>query len=272
MTSPDTTSGVRARLDAAVEMALAAGEVTLKYFQRGNFTVERKADRSPVTVADREAEQLLRQRIAQHFPDDGIVGEEFGESPGTSGYRWILDPIDGTKSFIFGVPLYGTMVGVELAQHSVIGVIHIPGLNECVYAAQGQGCWYSRGGAAPVAARVSSTERLASGLFITSQVDSFAARGAQEAFEALQREAYVTRTWGDCYGYLLVATGRAEVMIDPMMNVWDAAAVQPILEEAGGSFTDWRGNRTIYAGEAVGTNGRVLDEVLAVTGRFPKPV
>lgn len=262
---------VRTRLEAAREMALGAGQVTLKYFQQGNFSVERKSDRSPVTVADREAEQLLRRRIAEQFPEDAIIGEEFGETAGTSGYRWILDPIDGTKSFIFGVPLYGTMIGIEARRQSVAGVIHIPALDECVYAARGQGCWYTHRGSAPVAARVSHTENLSSGLFVTSQVDSYVPRGAGEAFAALQREAYVTRTWGDCYGYLLVATGRAEVMIDPVMNVWDAAAVQPILEEAGGTFTDWRGTPTIYAGEAIGTNGHVLQQVLRITEPFAKP-
>ncbi len=265
-------SELTARLEAARDMALAAGEVTLNYFQKGNFSVERKADRSPVTIADREAESLLRKRIEQQFPEDAIVGEELGESSGTSGYRWILDPIDGTKSFIFGVPLYGTMVGIEFQQRSVAGVIYIPGLRECVYAAVGSGCWHQRNGGEPVPARVSATERLDDGLFVTSQVDSFTKRGAAEAFAELQGQAYVTRTWGDCYGYLLVATGRAEVMVDPEMSVWDAAAVQPILEEAGGTFTDWQGRRTIYSGEGVGTNGKVLNDVLATTGRFAKPV
>jgi histidinol-phosphatase len=259
------------RRDAAVEMALAAGDVTLGYFRRGNFAVERKLDQSPVTVADREAEQYLRREIARRFPDDAIVGEEFGESPGSSGYRWILDPIDGTKSFIFGVPLYGTMVGVEKDRESVIGVVNIPALGECVYASRGHGCWYLHQGEAPREARVSKNARLEHGLFVTSQVDTFSRRQAAAAYEALERSAYVSRTWGDCYGYLLVATGRADVMVDPMLNVWDAAAVQPIVEEAGGSFTDWQGNRTIYAGEAIGTNGLVLEEVLAITRPFVAP-
>jgi histidinol-phosphatase len=266
----DLVDSLASRREAAVEMALAAGELTLHYFRRRNFAVERKADASPVTVADREAEQLLRRGIARQFPDDAIVGEEFGESPGTSGYRWILDPIDGTKSFIFGVPLYGTMVGVEKDRQSVVGVVNIPALGECVYASRGHGCWYRCQGGSPEAARVSLNPRLEDGLFVTSQVDSFARREAGGAYQALEQAAYVSRTWGDCYGYLLVATGRADVMVDPMLNVWDAAAVQPIVEEAGGSFTDWRGNRTIYAGEAIGTNGLVLKEVLAITRPFAK--
>src|SRR5436309_14340502 len=138
MVSDDLTS----RLDLAVAAAREAGEITLRYFRRDNFRVERKADDSPVTVADREAEQHLRRRIAAAFPDDGILGEELGEQPGTSGYRWILDPIDGTKSFICGVPLYGQLIGIERERRSVVGVINIPALDECVYAAAGQGAWY----------------------------------------------------------------------------------------------------------------------------------
>ena len=147
----------------------------------------------------------------------------------------------------------------------------MPGLDEGVFASAGQGTWHFRGDKEPTRCHVSKKMRLSDGLFVTSQVDSFVKRGAAAAFDALQHAAYITRTWGDCYGYLLVATGRAEVMVDPVMNVWDAAAVQPIVEEAGGSFTDWQGNATIHAGEGVATNGRVLSEVLSITRRFPCP-
>lgn len=259
-----------ARLKFAVEAGRAAGQSTLEFFQRGNFQVERKSDNSPVTIADRQAEQFLRSAVRQRFPADGFVGEEFGEESGTSGFRWIADPIDGTKSFICGVPLYGTLLGVEHDSRSVIGVIDVPALGECVYAAAGRGAWYIAGNAPPVPARVSDTP-LGDGLFVTSQVDSFTARGAEGAFQALQKGAYVTRTWGDCYGYLLVATGRAVVMIDPIMNLWDSAAIQPILEEAGGHFTDWQGRPTIHAGEAIGCNRRAFEEILAITRRWPKP-
>lgn len=258
------------RLDLARRAGVAAGKHTLKYFQQSNYEVDRKGDASPVTVADKEAEQLLRREIAAAFPDDSILGEEFGVVEGTSGYRWILDPIDGTKSFISGVPLYGTMVGVEKDGRSLIGVVYIPGLDEGVYAATGQGCWHWRGSAAPTRATVSPRKQLSEGAFVTSQVDSFAKRGAAEAFTSLEKAAYVTRTWGDCYGYLLVATGRVEVMVDPIMNVWDAAAIQPIMEEAGGTFTSWSGEPTIHAGEGIGTNKHVLEEVLAVMKRFAK--
>jgi histidinol phosphatase-like enzyme (inositol monophosphatase family) len=252
------------RLQLARDAAREAGDVTLRHFQDRGLEVERKSDRSPVTIADRQAEQHLRRRIEAAFPDDAIVGEEFGERGGDSGWRWILDPIDGTKSFICGVPLYGTLVGVEHEGQSRIGVIHIPALGECVYAAEGRGAWYVKGNAEPVAARVSNCDSLAIGVFLTSQLDGFARRGAEPAYKQLEATAYITRTWGDCYGYLLVATGRAEVMIDPDMHLWDIAALLPVLREAGGTLTDWNGTTTIHSGEAIATNGRLLDEVLAV--------
>lgn len=257
------------RLELAITAGKEAGRLTLQYFQQDDLQVERKSDLSPVTIADRSAEQHLRKHIAASFPNDPILGEEFGSTSGTSGFTWILDPIDGTKSFISGVPLFGTMVGIEHEKTAVAGLIYMPALGEGVYAARGEGAWHFRGDDPPRRSRVSK-KSLADGLFVTSQVDSFAARGAAAALEAVQKAAYITRTWGDCYGYFLVATGRAEVMIDPILNVWDAAAVQPIVEEAGGTFTDWQGTPTIHAGEAVGTNGIVADEVLGILRRFPR--
>ena len=261
---------LKRRLEFAVAIARKAGELTLEYFRQEGLAVDRKSDDSPVTVADRKAEELLRAKIAETYPEDAILGEEFGEVDGTSGYRWILDPIDGTKSFIHGVPLYGTLVAVEHGGEGVVGVIMIPASEECVYAAKGQGAWYTRGTAAPVEARVSSCRRLAEGLFLTSEVICFDEVGRQEAYARLQSAARLTRTWGDCYGFMLVATGRAEVMIDPYLNLWDAAALQPIIEEAGGSFTDWKGRPTIQSGEAVATNGAIRDEVLAITREYEK--
>jgi histidinol phosphatase-like enzyme (inositol monophosphatase family) len=258
------------RMNEATTMARCAGELTLEFFQRG-IAIERKADGSPVTAADRDAEQLLRKKIADLFPDDGIVGEEFDDIDGTSGYRWILDPIDGTKSFISGVPLYGTMVGVEFAGEAVIGVVFIPALDEMVYAATGQGAWHVVKQTAPVPAKVNEKiEDLSHGLFVTTQVDSFSKRGAEDVYAALESQAYITRTWGDCYGYVLVATGRAAVMVDPILNVWDAAAVQPIICESGGAFVDWQGKSTIHSGDAIGTTPGLLKQVLSITKTAPK--
>jgi histidinol-phosphatase len=275
MLDPQLTAEIAPRLALARTAGVEAGDLTLEYFQREGLGVERKGDQSPVTVADRGAEERLRERIAAAFPQDAILGEEFGEVAGTSGFRWILDPIDGTKSFISGVPLYGTMVGVEHEGRALVGFVYIPGLREGVFAAADQGTWHfltvaQSASREPRRVQVSKREKLAEGLFVTSQVDTFAKRGAMAAFEALQHAAYITRTWGDCYGYLLVATGRAEVMVDPMLNIWDAAAIQPIIEEAGGTFTDWQGNPTIHAGEAIATNGLVLEEVLRATAAAPR--
>ncbi len=257
-----------ARLELAIAAAREAGKLALRYFGQDNYQVELKADASPVTIADREAEHLLRERIAVAFPDDAILGEELPERPGRSGYRWILDPIDGTKSFVHGVPLYGTLIGVELAERSVVGVVYMPALDEMVYAADGQGAWHVVGDRPPRRAQVSKCATLAEALFCTTAPGDFAKLNRREPYEKLEQAARLTRTWGDCYGYLLVATGRAEVMVDPIMNAWDAAPMQPILEEAGGTFTNWQGEPTIHSREGIATNGRVLAEVLAITGGY----
>jgi histidinol-phosphatase len=252
------------RLAVARSIAVEAGAITLRYFCQDNYQVELKQDASPVTVADREAELHLRQSITEMFPADAILGEEFADKPGDSGFRWILDPIDGTKSFISGVPFYGTLIGIEHEGQAVVGVIHLPALAETAYAARGQGAWHIRGDQPPRPARVSTKSQVSEGLFLTSDVRGFAEIGQPDAYTRLQNAARIARTWGDCYGYVLVATGRAEVMVDPKMNVWDCAALQPIMEEAGGTFTDWAGTPTIHGGNGIATNGKILDEVLSL--------
>lgn len=257
------------RLKVAVPAALEAGRLTLTFFQQ-ELEIEYKADQSPVTAADRQAEQLLRERIGAAFPDDAILGEEFGEQPGSSGFRWLLDPIDGTKSFICGVPLYGTLVAVERAGRSLLGVICFPGLDQYIYAGLGHGAWHCRGNTPPSPARVRSRHQLDGAVFLTSQRDLFAARGADDVYQALERRASITRTWGDCYGYLLVATGRADLMVDPEVSPWDTAALQPILEEAGGALTDWQGRPGFQAGEAIGCSRELLEHLLPVTRPFAR--
>lgn len=255
---------VRSRLLLAIQASREAGQITLEYFRRDDLEIERKGDDSPVTAADRRAEEHLRNRIAQAFPEDAILGEEMPDRSGTSLFRWILDPIDGTKSFIHGVPLYGTLVGIEMDSEPIIGVIRIPALDECVYAARGQGAWYVHGQKPPQPARVSQRGPLSQCLFVTSEVATFDEVDRRDTYLRLEDAARLTRSWGDCYGYLMVATGRADVMVDPVVAVWDLAPLLPIIEEAGGSFTDWQGRRTIHSGQAVATNGRVTDEVLAI--------
>lgn len=262
-------SPLEQRLKLAVQIATEAGELTLDYFRTG-VTVERKGDDSPVTIADREAEKLLRRRIEETFPDDAILGEEFPEKDGANEFRWILDPIDGTKSFIHGVPLYGTLIGIEMSGEASAGVIRIPALDQTVFAAVGSGAWHIDGDSPAQPAKVSSCERLAESLFVTSEVICFDEVGRREAFDRLQEAARLTRTWGDAYGYFMVATGQAELMVDPYLSAWDAAPMLPVLREAGGTFTDWQGNPTIHGNEAIGTNGAILKEVLAIAREYPK--
>jgi histidinol phosphatase-like enzyme (inositol monophosphatase family) len=245
----------------AAEAARGAGEITLRYFRRA-LEAERKADGSFVTAADREAERFLRAEIERTFPDDGIIGEEEGERTGTSGRRWILDPIDGTYSFVHGVPFYGVLVGLEIGDEPAVGVVNVPALGELVRAARGQGCYWNG-----ELARVSETADAGQSLLLSTDFGLCARYGFSAATEELQRRFGARRTWGDCYGHVLVATGRAECMLDPVMNVWDCAALLPILEEAGGTFTDWSGRRTIRGGNALATNGALYAEVAQIISK-----
>ena len=239
----------------AIATAIDAGKIALAHYQTG-VDVELKADRSPVTLADRGAEQLIRTAIGSRFPGHSIVGEEYGADMRPSSFRWVVDPIDGTKSFVRGVPLFGTLIGLEIDGRVDVGVCHVPALGETVAAATGLGCtWNGR------TARVSSTGALAEATVLFSDGRMLADRlGGRWA--RLERSAGLLRTWGDCYGYCLVATGRADVMIDPAMNPWDCAALVPIMREAGGRFSDWAGAERIDGGDAVGTNGRLHESVL----------
>jgi len=275
MSNSSDASPVDSRLAWAIEIARQAGELTLEHFRSPKLAVQRKQDDSPVTAADRGAEELLRQLIGSRYPDDAIVGEEFGTTAGTSGFAWVLDPIDGTKSFIHGIPLYTTLVAVlstpdgdVAAGEPQLGVIRAPALDEVVYARRGGGCWHQRQSADAVPAQVADTASLADGLLLTSEVHSFADARSSDCMDVyleLDRRARLARTWGDAYGYLMVATGRAEVMIDPGMNLWDAAAVQPVIEEAGGVFSDWQGQPSVHSGDAVAGNAAVVREVLQLT-------
>jgi histidinol-phosphatase len=263
----ELTSAFDGRVRFAMQLAVAASRTTLKYFRTDKFQVERKRDKSPVTQADKETESVVRSLIATTYPTDAIVGEEMGNVSGSSDFEWIIDPIDGTKSFISGVPLYSTLVGMTYRKEPTIGVITIPALGELIIAAKGLGAWYGQANAndPPCILRrtqVSSQPKLEDGLMLTSQSDNFQHRHARDAFTQLESMAYITRTWGDGYGYLLVATGRAEVMIDPIVNPWDIAAVAPVIVEAGGRFTTWSGEYNIRESHCVGSNGLVHDQVL----------
>ena len=244
--------------DFAAELAWQAGKLTLRYFQT-DITPERKADDTPVTIADREAERLMRTLIEASYPDHSILGEEEGETRPGAPYKCILDPIDGTKSFVRGVPLYAVLVGLERDGEMIVGAINCPAVGDSLVAAQGQGClWNGR------RTRVSQVASLREGLVLTTDVSAMAKRNRGGAFQRLTDASAMQRTWSDAYGYVLVATGRAEVMLDPQMSTWDCGALLPVLREAGGRFTDWQGNETVYGGDAIGSNGLVHDEVIAL--------
>lgn len=246
-------------LKFAETVAREAGEFTLKYFQKG-VVAEFKSDDTPVTVADRGAEELIRERIAEEFPDHAVVGEEYGDA-GSAGksHRWIIDPIDGTKSFVHGVPLYAVLVALEIDGKVEVGVAHFPALKETVSGANGIGAFWNG-----VRTWVSDCETLDRAVCCHIDTASFAKVGDErgQAWNRLQNAVYYNAGWCDAYGYLLVATGRAEVMLDPVMAVWDCGPFPPIFAEAGGYFGDWEGNEVIDAGEAMATTKQLLPSVL----------
>jgi histidinol-phosphatase len=255
---------IRQRMEAACGMAREAGELILSYYQHPELAVELKADASPVTVADREAERLMRTRIAEAFPDDAILGEEFGQQEGTSGWRWILDPVDGTKSFVHGVPLFGTLIGIEKDGRAEVGVCRMPALDEMAWAGSGLGCWWQQGSGEPKAARVSGVAKLSEALLCYTSYGYFASSGQTAVFEALREGCRISRGWGDCYGHLLVATGRADVIVEPALHPWDAAALIPLVREAGGHYLDWNGAESFESGDGMSMNAALRDEVLAI--------
>jgi histidinol phosphatase-like enzyme (inositol monophosphatase family) len=244
-------------LPRAEAFAREAGDLTLRYFG-STMHAEDKADGSPVTEADREAEGLLRTRIAAEFPTHGIVGEEQGSHQPDAEIRWTLDPIDGTRAFMRGVPLYAVLVGVSIRDRPAVGVVHLPALGDTVVAGTGLGCWWNG-----TRASVSTQGDLSRSLVLTTDVEEILRRPQGPGWRRLAGEAHTSRTWGDAYGHVLVATGRAEVMIDPVLNDWDAAPLLPILEEAGGRFTDLEGRHTVLGRSGISTNGFLHEQVLA---------
>lgn len=243
-------------LASAAELARVTGNIALKHY-RANITVETKPDGSPVTIADRAAETTAREWVRKYFPGDGLLGEEFGEERPGARRRWIIDPIDGTKSFVRGSPLWGSLVALCEGETVLAGAAYFPAVDELVAAAPGEGAWWNGSRCA-----VSSVASIEQATVLTTDERFRERPSMREGWQRVSNAANVSRTWGDCFGYLLVATGRADVMVDPIMNPWDAAALQPIITEAGGVFTDWSGRETAFGGSSVATN-----RVLAVSVR-----
>ncbi len=239
-----------------VDLARTAGDATLEWFQRPDaHEIETKADGSPVTVADRTAEHMIREALTERYPDDGILGEEEGATEGSGERRWIIDPIDGTQAFVRGVPLYSTLVAVEDEEGVAAGAIHLPALGETVFAGRGLGCFHN--GNPTKVSRVGDLDEFV-----------FSASGygyvPKDMLDRLHASPMRLRTWGDAYGYALVATGRIEAMADPIIATWDVAPMMVIIPEAGGVFTDFTGHAGHSSGNALATNGIRHAEVLEI--------
>lgn len=250
--------------DAAIEFATLGGQSTLNYYQK-SFDLERKEDQSPVTNADREAETIIRENIRKHFPGHGIIGEEFGTENENSEVVWVLDPIDGTKSFIHGIPFYTTLIGILINGEPKAGVIYAPALDEMVSAAIGLGCDFN---GKPASVRPCNS--LEEATFLTTEVQTFETYGMGRAFAELLSSTRLHRTWGDAYGHMMVAIGRADIMIDPILNIWDAAPILPIVTEAGGAFFDVYGKPTIETGNAISCTRGVADNVRLIFEKHRK--
>jgi histidinol-phosphatase len=248
----------RSRYDAAFETATRASQLALRYFD-GGVGVEWKHDQSPVTIADREGEQFIRTALLGAFPEDGFLGEEFGDHPGQSGYRWIVDPIDGTRSFVRGIPIWGTLVGLEYHGETIAGVVAAPALGHTWRALRGDGAYRGER-----RLRVSEVAQLSQATMFYTNLSWFDRSGKRENFLRLAARVQNHRGYGDFWGHMLVAQGSGEIMAEAGVHIWDVAAVKPIVEEAGGRFSDWDGQPDIHRPDVVISNGRLHELALQV--------
>jgi histidinol-phosphatase len=264
-TSRTNEAGLDAWLAFALGCCDAADAVALQHFRR-DLVIEAKPDRTFVTDADQAIERMVRSLITGTYPDHGLVGEEYGTEEGTGSVRWFIDPIDGTHNFMRGVPLFGTLLAVEEEGEIVVGVMSAPAIGERWYARRGGGSWavgsIGPGAGVPRRIGVSRVATIADAHVLYSSPLEIAASGAAPGFDALIRSAWRDRGFGDFWGYALVAEGAAEAMIEVGPNSWDLAAPSIVVEEARGRMTDLHGERTIHAGTALATNGRLHDEIV----------
>lgn len=246
----------RTRYDWAVEVTQQAAKLALGYFEAG-LEVEWKADHSPVTLADRAAEELLRQQIQRYFPHDGFLGEEFGDQPGSTGFRWIIDPIDGTRSFVRNIPLWATLVGLEYRDEPIAGVVCAPAFGHTYRALRGDGAFRN-----DRRIHVSQVSALNQAVLAYSSLSWFRKANKQETFLDLLSKVQRSRGYGDYYGFVLVAQGSVDAMVEHGVHAWDVAATRVLVEEAGGRFTDWDGTPTIHRPDVLATNGTLHAEIL----------
>ena len=247
---------------------IAQGEI-LKHWKT-DFNVEWKADSTPVTIADKKTEELVRSFAQKETPDFGFIGEEFGMENPDAEYRWVLDPIDGTKSFIHGVPLFGTVIAILKKGACVAGLIQLPALNSKIWASEGGGAFTGdSSGANAAEAHTSSVSELKNSLVLSSTINTMESKGYGEWFAGIRKNAKLYRGWGDCYGYYLVACGKAEIMADPVVSLWDIAPYPLIFSEAGGAFSTIEGEKGLFS-----PNGQPLHPIhggysaIASNGRF----
>ena len=247
-------------LNFAKQLAYRAGRITLSYYNKG-IQHDLKSDESPVTAADKATEEFIRGEIEKNFPTHAMVGEEYGEKAGAGNpFRWIVDPIDGTKSFIKGVPFYSVLIGLEIEGVSRVGAVCFPALDEILYAADGLGAW-SNG----KRVHVSNVSKLKQAVFCYTSWSGFRTRERLDVFENLDKESFYGRGWGDAYGYHMVATGRAEIMLDSSAKIWDVAPFPPIFREAGGFFGSWNGEEGHAHSEGLAVNAALKSKVLKLT-------
>lgn len=244
-------------LDFAIKTSDKAGKITLNYYQK-SLTIETKSDLSPVTIADKEAELLFRSEIEKQFPEHAILGEEFGKKETGSPYKWIIDPIDGTKSFISGIPFYSNLLGLEYEGKIVLGIANFPALNEMYYASENYGAFLNQQKIV-----VGNKKKIEECRIMTTDVRHLENVPLAKQAKKLLDQSLFYRTWGDAYGHAMVASGRADVMLDPLMNPWDGAPFGIILKEAGGYFGDWNGKETIYGENTFSSNNELKNIILS---------
>ncbi len=241
----------------ALELAETSGDFIRPYFANPALGVEMKSDLSPVTAADRGAEELMRARIAREFPDHGVIGEEFGNDRPDAEWVWVLDPIDGTKAFMTACPLFGTLIALLHQGQPVLGIIHQPVLQQLLI---GDGATTTLNGRQVQVRPCASFEEAT---LLTSDPLNPAKYQNGPAFDAVAKRTRVYRTWGDCYGYLLVACGWADIVVDPIMNPWDIAALVPVIRGAGGTITDWQGGAPYPANSTVAAHPELHRQLIA---------
>lgn len=241
----------KTRYDLAIDAAQKAGKLALEHFDK-NVQIEWKKDKSPVTVADRSAESLLRTTLLKAFPQDGFLGEESGATPGSSGYRWVIDPIDGTRNFVRGIPIWGTLVGLEYKGEQIAGVCYVPAMGHLYRALRGDGAFRDER-----RLKVSDVGTLSDANLLYSSVSWFVKAGCEQAFLNMAGRVQRTRGFGDFYGFVLVAQGSGDLMLEHGVHAWDLAALVPIVEEAGGKMTDWHGAHDIESPHVIASNSKL---------------